>query len=765
MRTKFFTISLTLLLCTAATAQVQLNGSLTDRQSGEPIPFASVVLRSTADTTQPHATITDLNGHWSLQLPAGEYSLSISCLGYVPLRAVRQLQGEQQQWADTLNVDAQQIDEVRITAAGSSALRKSYTFSAAEVRQSQQGHDLLQHLPMLKMDLASGAIVGQGGKSVLLLVNGSTATDNDVRMLPPKAIKRVDVYDIPPARYQGVADYVVNIITAELENGVVGGFDLHHALLTLYGTDRAYLSLVRSHHKLSLDYDLSIYDYDRCTYSTEFDYTLSNVKHSLVYNGTGSAARAKHQPRLKYAYVDLDKRIVELSFKPNLSTQSRSRADIGRYEQDGGLYAEDLCTASTDQERTLNPAADLYYWRKLGEADELSFNVAAAHFDTRRERSEREQRTADNATMFADTLELHNTKASVIGELSYAHTLSFGRWETGYRVQYAWLNSLYDNSFGHSAYSSTQLQQYAHTELSGALGKFTYSLSLGVTHLYTNAGNEAYNQTLFMPRAVLGYGPARVLYQFFPNHPDVADLSSNAQYLSRHIIERGNPALRSNNLHTLHAIITVAETPRFVMELYPQGAYGRNSIIKLFREINGYYELQTNNARPELVAGFGVYSHVYPFGEVLGLGTTLVPMYRLRMWQGGSTDWFSVVNDFWLELNIKDFTLTYQLSFAMPGVSPDGYKVVDSYNNGFSHIKARYQLGPWRFSAALLWTGMDPTRSKEVHSYELVRYVQSHTWGNARNMLTLGVAYHFGRGKDWEYRRKLENSDTAVPNQ
>lgn len=765
MRTIFFTLSLTLLLCTAALAQVQLNGSLTDRQSGEAIPFASVVLRSTADTTQPHATITDLNGCYALQLPAGEYSLSISCLGYEPLRAVRQLQGEQQQWADSLNVDAQQIDEVRITAVGSSALRKSYTFSAAEVRQSQQGHDLLQHLPMLKMDLASGAIVGQGGKSVLLLVNGSTATDNDVRMLPPKAIKRVDVYDIPPARYQGVADYVVNIITAELENGVAGGFDLHHALLTLYGTDRAYLSLVRGHHKLSLDYDLNLHDYNRYSYNTEFDYELANVKHKLSYKSTGRDARTNHAPRLKYAYVNLDKRIVELTLKPNFSTSLNRRQGIGRYEQDGGLYAEDLSTTSADQERTLNPAADLYYWRKLGEADELSLNVAAAHFDTRRDHSEHEQRTTDNATMFADTLALHNTKASVIGELSYAHTLSFGRWETGYRVQYAWLNSLYDNSFGHSAYSSTQLQQYAHTELSGALGKFSYSLSLGVTHLHTNMGDQVYNQPLLTSRAVLGYGPVRVLYQFFPNHPDVADLSSNARYLSRHIIERGNPALRSDNLHALQSVITVKDAPAFVLELYPQLGYGKNSLVKRFAEKEGHYELQVINANREKVAGFGVYSHVYPFGEVLGLGTTLVPMYRKMWWDDGQHGWFTVVNDYWLELNIKAFTMTYQLSFSSDRMSRDGYKTRNTYDDGFSHIKARYQLGSWRFSASLLWLGMEPTRRAEMLSSEPVRYVHSRVWSNARNMLTLGVAYHFGRGKDWEYRRQLENSDTAVPNQ
>ena len=32
-----------------------------------------------------------------------------------------------------------------------------------------------------------------------------------------------------------------------------------------------------------------------------------------------------------------------------------------------------------------------------------------------------------------------------------------------------------------------------------------------------------------------------------------------------------------------------------------------------------------------------------------------------------------------------------------------------------------------------------------------------------RNMITLGIAYHFGKGKDWEYSRTLNNKDTGAP--
>ena len=53
------------------------------------------------------------------------------------------------------------------------------------------------------------------------------ATDNELKMLPPDKVLRVEYYDFPPARYAG-AGAVANIITREPQNGYGGGVDLAH---------------------------------------------------------------------------------------------------------------------------------------------------------------------------------------------------------------------------------------------------------------------------------------------------------------------------------------------------------------------------------------------------------------------------------------------------------------------------------------------------------------------------------------------------------
>ena len=74
-----------------------------------------------------------------------------------------------------------------------------------------------------------------------------------------------------------------------------------------------------------------------------------------------------------------------------------------------------------------------------------------------------------------------------------------------------------------------------------------------------------------------------------------------------------------------------------------------------------------------------------------------------------------------------------------------------------------YRLGNWKFSASMLFIGTPAY----YHDYTLgERLVQwsSETWiHDNKNMILLGVAYHFSRGKDKTYSKNLQNEDTSSP--
>ena len=73
---KFLLIS-TLLLSLAAMAQVTVTGTVTDGSIGEPAIGASVIVAGT--TT---GTVTDTDGHFTLDVPDGKFILQVSMVGY-----------------------------------------------------------------------------------------------------------------------------------------------------------------------------------------------------------------------------------------------------------------------------------------------------------------------------------------------------------------------------------------------------------------------------------------------------------------------------------------------------------------------------------------------------------------------------------------------------------------------------------------------------------------------------------------------------------
>ena len=71
-----------------ATAQSNfgtLEGKLTDKETGEGLIFASIVVYKTGETTPIAGNSTDINGHFSINnIPVGVYDVEFNYVGYKP---------------------------------------------------------------------------------------------------------------------------------------------------------------------------------------------------------------------------------------------------------------------------------------------------------------------------------------------------------------------------------------------------------------------------------------------------------------------------------------------------------------------------------------------------------------------------------------------------------------------------------------------------------------------------------------------------------
>ena len=113
-----------LLTIGSAFAQVKVSGVVTDAKDGQPIPFASVVVKGTQT-----GTASDADGKYSITVPSSKSVLVFSSIGY----ATQEVEANGRANINViLAADSESLDEVMVVAYGTTT-KSSFTGSAGKV--------------------------------------------------------------------------------------------------------------------------------------------------------------------------------------------------------------------------------------------------------------------------------------------------------------------------------------------------------------------------------------------------------------------------------------------------------------------------------------------------------------------------------------------------------------------------------------------------------------------------------------------------------
>lgn len=158
---------LLVLVCVFSYAQnIQVTGTVTDGNTGEPVSYASVQLKGTVV-----GTATDLNGNFTISAPANG-TLIFSFIGYTTQEvAINQ--------RTRINValvpDAVSLDEVVLTAYGPQT-KKAFTGTASTVKSDEIQNLKISSVSKALQGLASGVMVvntnGQPGENATIRIRG-----------------------------------------------------------------------------------------------------------------------------------------------------------------------------------------------------------------------------------------------------------------------------------------------------------------------------------------------------------------------------------------------------------------------------------------------------------------------------------------------------------------------------------------------------------------------------------------------------------------
>ncbi len=259
----FFCTSIVVMAQDTTPQEVTIQGKVMEEGTNYPLEYATVSFINAQGSTVTGG-ITDLDGNYAIQIPAGVYTVQFEFISYKTEQLPnRNLTKNTTLPTVSLAVNSESLDEVVIRAETTEVQvrldKKIYTIGKDLTTSGATVSDALNNVPSVTVDV-EGAISLRGNENVRILINGKPSaiagfgSTDALRQLPAEAIERVEVITSPSARYdaEGTAG-ILNIILRKektlglngsiqtnfgvpLQSGITGNINLRTDKFNIFNT-------------------------------------------------------------------------------------------------------------------------------------------------------------------------------------------------------------------------------------------------------------------------------------------------------------------------------------------------------------------------------------------------------------------------------------------------------------------------------------------------------------------------------------------------
>jgi outer membrane receptor protein involved in Fe transport len=250
---KLYSIFLLFILLPLATLSGQsISGRLLDKDTSEPLEYATAALYQKEDGTLVTGVITDSDGRFMISgIALGSYRLEVSFIGYnKQLLENLDLTADQKQidvGIIALTIGTNLLNEVVVTTETATLINKidRQIFETKKFQNAQGGTatDVLRNLPSVSLN-GLGEIQVRGTSGFVILLNGKPLQGNATTLLdqlPANSIQRVEVITAPSAKFdpEGKAG-ILNILTKKgVTNGTFAQINLKAGMPSIESYDNA----------------------------------------------------------------------------------------------------------------------------------------------------------------------------------------------------------------------------------------------------------------------------------------------------------------------------------------------------------------------------------------------------------------------------------------------------------------------------------------------------------------------------------------------
>ena len=530
-----------------------ISGKISDNTTRKPIKAAQITLLAADGVSAKAAIASNENGKFALNgLSPSSYLLRITSVGYKPMTlTIAELNKDTDLGELLLKPDTVQLDEVMVSAN----LQKKadrWVFYPSDVikRQSTDAYDVLQRmaLPDLQFDLMNRTLSSQKNGALQIRINGVPSNQSDLAALQPQDIVRVEYIDNPGVVYGDGVAAVILVHTKRGYEGMQGGVQIANALTTKQGSAYAYFKLIGLKNQLSIKANShyknvgGVFTNSNKTfrYPTS-DMTLNAQGDDRTYRLRGGSIQ------LEYNQL-LDERNSFFNVMANYTVSYRpENVSASRVQHNGTpFFYEELLT----KDKTHNVSLDLYLDKQFASKANLLANLTGTYIASNYHRAYSKVYHAAAQPAFTNAYDVDGQHKSIIGEIVFKKP--FSKWLNLTIGTYNRLSNTHNTYVATNGTSPTSLlnfNNYDYIELSGTLGKLSYSVGCGYSFYRTKNDSLMASYHFFRPSLALSYSLSKAFrLQYYlginPVEPQLAMLSTFVQTQSEYELRKGNPHLK-----------------------------------------------------------------------------------------------------------------------------------------------------------------------------------------------------------------------------
>lgn len=241
----FLILPLLFLLLFSFGAEAQQNrgkirGSIVDKSSTDPLPFATIAVYTERDSLVGGG-ISEDNGKYVIDLPFGSFYALIEFMGFEALKTnVFTLSRDNQNFdLGELSLSSTASDLGEVVVQGEKTImelsldKRIFNVGKDLANAGGNASDILMNLPSVSVD-PDGNVRLRGSANVRILIDGkpsglvSFKGSSGLRQLPANMVERVEVITNPSARYEaeGMAGVINIILKKDSKQGFNGSFEL-----------------------------------------------------------------------------------------------------------------------------------------------------------------------------------------------------------------------------------------------------------------------------------------------------------------------------------------------------------------------------------------------------------------------------------------------------------------------------------------------------------------------------------------------------------